>query len=150
MARCSNFTRISCLHTLLTRRGAAKQNLLGALTKIFANLSHLIARDHTLAICARGNYDCRHSLLRGAPMIAQRGGNGLMMAPQQSGVIVVRLTERAIDVANWPATCTRLKSVALETQAGIVVDCRNLPDGATVTIAAALYELLVSGRRRVP
>jgi len=74
----------------------------------------------------------------------------LLILSEKAGTTIVRLTERAIEPSAWPEARLRLRSLLCESQAGMVIDCRELPDSAALTVAPALYELLLNSRRLVP
>src|SRR5262245_24685381 len=83
-------------------------------------------------------------------MSAQGESSGFLMSSRRSGVVVVRLTGRAIEAPIWQQARSQLRALLRGSTAGMVVDCRELPVGAAATVAPVLYELMVAGRRRVP
>jgi hypothetical protein len=67
-----------------------------------------------------------------------------------SGAMVVHLTPGCLESSSWITTRARLKGIVSESPAGVLIDCRALPSGASDIVAPLLYDLLVLGRRQEP
>ncbi len=69
---------------------------------------------------------------------------------EQGGLSVVRLASTALADDQWPSVRVKLRRLLCESPQGLVLDCRQLPSGASSLVAPLLYELLLSGRQRHP
>src|SRR5262245_47765332 len=92
-----------------------------------------------------------------SPLSAAEGGmklsapsDELLITLHDSGATIACLAASAVGASIWPDVRVRFLSLPEDAPGGLIVDCRKLPGGAAETIAPALYELLLAGRRRTP
>lgn len=83
-------------------------------------------------------------------MSTSEDAESFVAVSQHSGAVVARLASFAVESAAWPKAQERLKSLLLEASAPVVIDCRDLRQGASEIVAPLLYDLLVAGRRQAP